>query len=90
MGNTVKNLVVDFFAWTGQKVFDIFCALLALVFIILACRIAWHAVAWGAMLLPEGATNFIIAASFVAIVATILWKIKEVLALLAVACHIFS
>jgi hypothetical protein len=64
----------------------IFLVFAGIAVLVVTCKLAFA----GFMLLPYDLREIVVGVMFFALVATVLWKLKEFLALLAVVCHVFS
>lgn len=89
MKNALQNQVKVVVAKAGWYVLDFFVSLFVWAAIFSALWLAWKGVVFVAMLLPDGVRNYGIGVAAFGLLAVVLWKLKEILALLAVICHVF-
>ena len=90
MMNAVAGYAKEMALKAGAFVADFVFSLILWAAFFFLVWLAWKGVVFVAMLLPDGVRNYGIGVASFGLLAVVLWKLKETLALLAVICHVFS
>ncbi|MBQ9578242.1 MAG: hypothetical protein IJR28_01780 [Ottowia sp.] len=89
MKNALQNQVKGVVTKVGWGVLDFFVSLFVWAVVFFMLWLAWKGMVFVAALMPDALLSFCISVAAFSVAIVVLWKIKEILLLLGVLCHVF-